>query len=663
MHEVLISYSKTDKKWADAACSVLEARGIRCWIAPRDILPGAEWGAAIIVGIDACRVMVLIFSSSANASPQVRREVERAISKGLTVIPCRIEDVRPEGAMEYALGNTHWLDVFTPPVERQMQRLAESVQALLPRERGDSRVAGGPSLASDSTGRNESLRESNIPRWNWRGKNGLVAAAGFTLFVLLAVSVTVVFWPRKEAVSTLKNADTVGAGQTASPGKSPPAATSATPAQPLPAKPQAAKKPANDYDAIATGRWLPLMASLDDFKRVLAQKSYEGPEPKFDQGVLELPGPPRGGLPGEINFVGFPGIRAKNIIIRARVRKLSPRPRGPHYRGSNVGLAVRCDENNACAALLTGRNKFVIARGKWQDLSPPHVLEGQYDVDFFEFAFAAIGDKLTAYVNGRQILELPVDPSLPQTPGEVRVSVYSGGGLFQDIEVQVLDKPIVTPRTPPRPVERSNSSPVPVEPKPTAADGFVPLFNGKDLSGWKTYPNQPGNWRVEDGVLIGSASRVSHLYTQRDDYTDFHLRVEARLNDGGNSGVCFRAQPGIKLRLPAGYEADISNPRNRGATRTGSLFVPGAGALVGIHESLVPPGQWFTMEVTAQGNHIVVKVNGKTTVDYPDEERRFASGHIALQQLTPATVVEFRKIEIKELPAAAPSGPTAAASS
>jgi hypothetical protein len=216
MHEVLISYSKTDKKWADAACSVLEARSIRCWIAPRDVMPGTEWGAAIIAGIDACKIMVLIFSSSANESPQVRREVERAISKGLSVVPCRVEDVRPVGAMEYALGNTHWLDVFTPPVERQMNRLAESVEALLPRDREASSGAGGPSVASDSKGRTENLREKNIPLWNWQGKPAALAACGFMLFVLFAVGLTVVLWPRKDAASTLKNItgpDTVGAGQ------------------------------------------------------------------------------------------------------------------------------------------------------------------------------------------------------------------------------------------------------------------------------------------------------------------------------------------------------------------------------------------------------------------------------------------------------------------
>src|SRR5262247_1823569 len=77
-HDVFISYSHVDKATADAACATLERAGIRCWVAPRDITPGDEWGAAIIKAIDQCRAIVLIFSSSANNSRQIRREVERA---------------------------------------------------------------------------------------------------------------------------------------------------------------------------------------------------------------------------------------------------------------------------------------------------------------------------------------------------------------------------------------------------------------------------------------------------------------------------------------------------------------------------------------------------------------------------------------------------------
>ena len=128
---VFISHSSEDRTWADAACEVLERRKMRCWIAPRDISPGTEWGAAIVDGIDRSRVMVLIFSANANQSPQVRREVERAIAKSVPILPLRIEDIRPQGAMEFALSNTHWLDAFAAPADERLAQLADSVMALL----------------------------------------------------------------------------------------------------------------------------------------------------------------------------------------------------------------------------------------------------------------------------------------------------------------------------------------------------------------------------------------------------------------------------------------------------------------------------------------------------------------------------------------------------
>jgi hypothetical protein len=129
--DAFISYASADKTAADAACAVLEAAGIRCWVAPRDISPGREFAAAIIDAIDRSRVMVLIFSSSANDSPQVRREIERAASKGVAIIPVRIEKVVPTKSMEYYLGDIHWLDAMTPPIERHLQQLAVTIKALL----------------------------------------------------------------------------------------------------------------------------------------------------------------------------------------------------------------------------------------------------------------------------------------------------------------------------------------------------------------------------------------------------------------------------------------------------------------------------------------------------------------------------------------------------
>ena len=132
-HDVFVSYSSHDKPTADALVARLEAARLRCWIAPRDILPGMEWGEAIIDGIHRSRVMVLVFSASANASPQIRREVERAVNRGIPIIPFRIEEVMPSRSLEYFLSSPHWLDALTPPVEAHIQRLAEAVRAMLSR--------------------------------------------------------------------------------------------------------------------------------------------------------------------------------------------------------------------------------------------------------------------------------------------------------------------------------------------------------------------------------------------------------------------------------------------------------------------------------------------------------------------------------------------------
>ncbi len=130
-HDVFISYSHVDKPTADAACAALEAAGIRCWIAPRDIAPGAEWGEAIVTAIDQARVMVLIFSSNTNKSRQVSREVERAVSQGVTIMPLRIEQATPARSLAYFMAGIHWLDAVTPPIERHLQTLARSITALL----------------------------------------------------------------------------------------------------------------------------------------------------------------------------------------------------------------------------------------------------------------------------------------------------------------------------------------------------------------------------------------------------------------------------------------------------------------------------------------------------------------------------------------------------
>jgi hypothetical protein len=130
-HQVFISYGHEDKLVADATCARLEARGIRCWIAPRDVLPGQAYGEAISAAIRGCRALVLVFSSHANLSDHVSKEVERAVSNAIPVVPLRIENVTPTGALDYFIGSVHWLDALTPPMEQHLERLADSVERLI----------------------------------------------------------------------------------------------------------------------------------------------------------------------------------------------------------------------------------------------------------------------------------------------------------------------------------------------------------------------------------------------------------------------------------------------------------------------------------------------------------------------------------------------------
>jgi TPR repeat protein len=132
-YDVFISHSVKDKTTANAICAKLESEGIRCWIAPRDVTPGVEWGKCIIEAIKQARIMVLVFSSHANASQQIRREVERAVHHEVVILPFRVENVVPNESLEYFIGNVHWLDAPTPPLEAHLKNLAGSVNLLLGR--------------------------------------------------------------------------------------------------------------------------------------------------------------------------------------------------------------------------------------------------------------------------------------------------------------------------------------------------------------------------------------------------------------------------------------------------------------------------------------------------------------------------------------------------
>ena len=220
----------------------------------------------------------------------------------------------------------------------------------------------------------------------------------------------------------------------------------------------------------------------------------------------------------------------------------------------------------------------------------------------------------------------------------------------------------------------------PATPAATPDDGWTPLFNGKDLTGWKLHPepnkgaiakvaaveeggkvvrydgtDKAGKtvalWSVKDGLLVG-AGPASHLFSEKDDYADFHYRVEVKINDKGNSGQYFRTKFGGGF--PLGYEAQI-NATHTDWRRSGSLYPDGRTKLTAFEKDICvkdvahKADEFFTQEVIAKGNHIQILVNGKKTVDFTDPNSTYTKGHFALQGHDPGTVVTFKKVEWKPL--------------
>lgn len=127
-HEVFLSHASEDKPFANALCAGLEAAGVRCWIAPRDVLPGQNYAEALVDALDRCRVFVLVLSARSNDSPHVQREAERAASRSVPIVPVRIQDVPLSKAMQYFVGSSHWTDALDPPLEKHVPRIVDAVR-------------------------------------------------------------------------------------------------------------------------------------------------------------------------------------------------------------------------------------------------------------------------------------------------------------------------------------------------------------------------------------------------------------------------------------------------------------------------------------------------------------------------------------------------------
>ena len=169
--------------------------------------------------------------------------------------------------------------------------------------------------------------------------------------------------------------------------------------------------------------------------------------------------------------------------------------------------------------------------------------------------------------------------------------------------------------------------------------GWVSMFDGKTLEGWK--PNQNGqSWSVRNGEIVGDGP-VSHLFWTVRECENCQFRAEVKLNHSGNSGMYIRAAFGPGF--PKGYEAQVENT-SPDPQKTGSLY-----GFSKVLEQLIPDDTWWTQDVTADGNHIVIKVNDKIVTDFVDTKNTYTKGYLALQQHNQGSVVEYRNLMMRPL--------------
>ncbi|MEM7307319.1 MAG: SUMF1/EgtB/PvdO family nonheme iron enzyme [Planctomycetota bacterium] len=190
--DVFVSYSARDESWAKAALAALEKDGMRCWIAPRDIRGGATWAGSIVEAIQSCRVMVLIFSQSANESAQVTRELAQAADHGRAVLPLRIERVTPSSDKAYYLSGAHWLDAFDGKRDVALARLVADARAAL-----DTRPVGSAPPARPAQVRAERADARGENR-GWKRGPWFFAAALLGLCAVVAWIVPL-FFPEERA--------------------------------------------------------------------------------------------------------------------------------------------------------------------------------------------------------------------------------------------------------------------------------------------------------------------------------------------------------------------------------------------------------------------------------------------------------------------------------
>ncbi|MGI9243674.1 MAG: 3-keto-disaccharide hydrolase [Verrucomicrobiales bacterium] len=187
--------------------------------------------------------------------------------------------------------------------------------------------------------------------------------------------------------------------------------------------------------------------------------------------------------------------------------------------------------------------------------------------------------------------------------------------------------------------------------------GFVSIFNGKDLSGWKVNGENPGSIVAKDGMIVIDGKRTHAFYNGKvgnHDFKNFEFKAKVKTFANANSGIYFHTKFQDSGWPDAGYECQVNNT-HKDWRKTGSLY-----AVMDNKEEVAKDEEWFDYYIKVVGRHVVIKINGKVISDYTEPDnpehlgkmpgRKIGSGTIALQAHDPESVVHYKDLKLKILP-------------
>jgi hypothetical protein len=186
------------------------------------------------------------------------------------------------------------------------------------------------------------------------------------------------------------------------------------------------------------------------------------------------------------------------------------------------------------------------------------------------------------------------------------------------------------------------------------AQGWVTLWDGKTLEGWKASEN-PSSWKIEDGALVCHGPR-SHLFYVGDEkpFKNFEFQCEVKTTPGSNAGIYFHTKYQETGWPKYGHEIQV-NVTHSDPKKSGGLY-----ATDDVSDPPVKDNEWYTQTIIVNGKHVISKINGQTVVDYTEPEgkkpfseqfeRLIGEGTFAFQAHDPESKVFFRNVKVKRLP-------------